>query len=113
MEASIDNYFITLPEPYQSVLLFLRKFLVEESGLSEQRKHNTPFYYYKNKWFAFISYNPINHEIYISFVKGFKINHDKLLSEGRKQQKIYRINPHADINTNELSEIVNELKKMY
>jgi len=113
MQSSIDNYFITLPEPYQSTLMFLRNFFIESLELSEQRKYNTPFYYYKDKWFAFISYNPQTHEIYISFVKGFKINHPELFAEGRKQQKIYRINAKEDIDTDELSEIVAKLKQQY
>lgn len=112
MENSIDNFFITLQEPYQSVLFFLKNFLLEQN-LTEERKWNTPFYYYNKKWFAFISYNPKNHEIYISFVKGFKVKHDKLLSEGRKQQKIYRINASEDIDTKELTEIINKLKTVY
>ena len=112
MSSSIDNFFITLPEPYQSVLFFLQKLLLDQD-LTEERKWNTPFYYYKKKWFAFVSYNPKNHEIYISFVKGFKINHSKLLSEGRKQQKIYRIDPFSDVNAKELTEIIELLKKEY
>lgn len=112
MQGPIDNFFCTLPEPYQSTLFFLKTNLIAQ-GLTEERKWNTPFYYYKNKWFAFISYNPKNHEIYISFVKGFKVKHPKLLSEGRKQQKIYRINPHEDINAKELIEIIELLKNQH
>lgn len=76
-------------------------------------KFNTPFYYYKTKWFAFLSYHPKTHEIYIAFVKGSKVDHPKLLSEGRRQQKIYRIDPSKDINVKELKEIVEMLKVVY
>jgi hypothetical protein len=108
-----NNFFATLPEPQQSALLFLQQFLKTEMELEEAWKNNTPFYYTKKKWFAFISYNPKDHEIYISFVKGGQIDHAKLVSEGRKQMKIYYINPEKDINTKELSRIVSQLKKLY
>ena len=76
-------------------------------------KNNTPFYYYETKWFGFLSYHPITHEIYISFVKGSKVEHPKLLSEGRKQQKIFRIDPNNDIDVIVLREIVALLKLHY
>lgn len=113
MSQTANNFFLSLPEPQQSVLLFLQQFFKQEMGLEESWKFNTPFYYTKKKWFAFISYNPKNHEIYISFVKGGQLNHPKLVSEGRKQMKIYYINPEKDIDTKELSKIISQLKAFY
>ena len=81
--------------------------------LQHQRKFNTPFYYYKGKWFAFISYDPKKRDIYISFVKGGQVLHPQLLSEGRKKMKIYKIFPEKDINTKELIAICKALKKVY
>lgn len=86
---------------------------MEEMGLTESWKNHTPFYYYHKKWFAFISYNPKNYEIYISFVKGGQIEHSNLISEGRKQMKIYYIDPHENIDTEELKTIVDKLKTLY
>lgn len=83
-------------------------------GLEEKQKNNTPFYYYKGKWFGFLSYNKDkDHEIYISFTKGFCVEHSSLASEGRKQAKIYRIDPNQDINVEELQEITKSLKAHY
>ena len=91
----------------------MRRFFIEETGLSESWKNNTPFYYYHKKWFAFISYDPKTKEIYISFVKGGLIEHTNLVSEGRKKMKIYRINPHENIDVGELKTIVSKLKTLY
>ncbi|MES2762671.1 MAG: hypothetical protein V4677_10700 [Bacteroidota bacterium] len=113
MQDHIDNYFLSLPEPEQSVLLFLHRFLMNEVNLQYERKFNTPFYYHNGKWFCFISYDPKKRDIYISFVKGYKVLHPKLLSEGRKQQKIYKIISEKDINTKELITICKSLKKIY
>lgn len=113
MEDQIDNYFLTLPEPEQSALLFLHQFLMNDIGLQFKRKFNTPFYYYNGKWFCFVSYDGKKRDIYISFVKGNQVTHPKLLSEGRKQMKIYKILPKKNINVNELIKISNALKKCY
>lgn len=114
METNLDNFFLTIEEPHQSALLFLRQFFMRDMGLEENRKFNTPFYYYNGKWFAYLSYNKKrNHEIYIGFVKGFKVEHPKLLAEGRKQIKVYRIIAEKDINVKELGKITKLLKNQY
>jgi hypothetical protein len=113
LEEPIDNYFLSLPEPEQSTLLFLHQFLMNEVDLQYKRKFNTPFYYYNGKWFCFIDYHPKKRSIHISFVKGYQVSHPKLLAEGRKQMKIYNIFPEKDIQTKELQAICEELKKVY
>lgn len=113
MEDSIDNYFLSLPEPEQSALLFLHQFLMNEVGLQHQRKFNTPFYYYSGKWFCYLDYNKKKRTIHISFVKGNQVSHPNLVSEGRKQQKIYKISPEKDIDTKTLSKITSLLKMRY
>jgi hypothetical protein len=106
--------FSNVPEPHQSSLLFLRKFFKEEIGLEERIKFNTPFYYYRGKWFAYLSYNAKrNHEIYIGFIKGFMIQFPNLESEGRKQVKLFRINGHQDIDVTSLEKISELLKDCY
>ena len=86
---------------------------MNEMGLTEAWKFNTPFYYYKNKWFCYLIYIKKKDETYISFVLGNKIESPNLLSEGRKQMKIYKINPNENINILELKEIVSSLKNFY
>lgn len=78
--------------------------------LTEQWKFNTPFYYYQNKWFCYISYNKKSKEIYIGFVRGYMLSHPSLVSDNRKQIKVYYINAEEDINVEELKNLV-ELQK--
>ena len=113
MEEQIDNYFLTLPEPDKSALLFLNQFLMNEIGLQSKRKFNTPFYYFNGKWFCYLDYNKKKRSIHISFVKGGMLNHVKLFSEGRKQMKIYKVLPEKNINTKELTKICKALKNFY
>jgi len=93
MDQLLDSFFLKIPEPQQSCLLFLRQFFINELKLDEAWKFNTPFYYFKGKWFCYLSYSAKRkHEIYIGFVKGHLIEFPNLVSEGRKQIKVYRIN---------------------
>jgi hypothetical protein len=113
MDESLDNFFLKIPEPQQSTLLFLRQFFMIEMELQENWKFNTPFYYHQGKWFCYLSYSAKRkHEIYIGFVKGYLIEHPSLVSEGRKQIKVYRINPEKDIKVKELIAICKALKKI-
>ena len=113
MENNAEEFFLAMPEPDRSAFLFLRQFFKNEMKLPESVKFNTPFYYYNNKWFCYLSYGKKPKDIYIGFVKGYKVSHPKLLSEGRKQVKIYKIFPDKDINVKELEKICKLLKAVY
>jgi len=107
MAERVDHYFNALTEPSRSCLLYLRDFVLGFSDkITEQRKNNTPFYYFNGKWFCFISFHPKTLKIYVSFVEGFKIEHPKLVSEGRKKMKIFPIDPEQDIDVKSLGSIL-------
>lgn len=106
-QEKIDHYFLSLQEPQQSCLLFLRSFLLGYSPhITEKRSFNTPFYSYKGKSLCFISYDPKSSVIYISFTRGFLIDHPALVSEGRKQQKILYVDPAKDVDVESLGGIL-------
>lgn len=114
MEQSLDSFFLKIPEPQQSTLLFLRRFFMVEMMLEESWKFNTPFYYFNGKWFCYLSYSSKRkHEIYIGFVRGHLVEYPNLESEGRKQIKVYRVNPKKDIDIKALKKITGLLKKCY
>ncbi len=81
--------------------------------LQECWKFNTPFYYYNNKWFCYLSYGKKKKDIYIGYVRGYLVSHPSLLAEGRKQIKIYRVYPEKDINIKELKTICKLLIQTY
>ena len=114
MQEQIDNYFFSLPEPQRSCLLFLREVVLSYSDkITESRKFNTPFYYYDKKWLGFISYDPKTKIIYIAFAKGYLMKHPKLVSEGRKKQKIFYVDPAKDIDIKSLKAILKEVCQLY
>lgn len=102
----LDNFFFSLDEPERGCLLFIRQFILKhDPGISEQWKFNTPFYYYKGKWMSYISFHKKTKVIYIGFVHGYKLKHKKLLSEGRKQVKVFYLDPNKDLDIRSLRSI--------
>jgi hypothetical protein len=105
-----ENYFHSLPEPERGCLLFLRDFLLAYPvKLEESWKNHTPFYYCNKKWIGWINYDPKTRGIYISFANGNKMDHPKLVSEGRKKMKILHVDPNRDVDINSLGEILKQV----
>ena len=110
----LDNFFLTLDEPEQGCLLFIRQFILNYSNkFSEHWKYNTPFYHFNGKWFCYLSYHKKTKRIYIGFVYGYKLNHPKLLSEGRKQIKVFYIDAAKDVDIKSLKAIMKEACAVY
>lgn len=102
----LENYFYSKPEPFQSCLLFLRKFILEtDKGFAEHFKFNTPFYYYNGHWCCYLSINKKN-DLYIGFVHGNKLVHPKLKKEGRKQIKVFYVDPMKDVDVRTLKQVL-------
>lgn len=108
----LENYFLKQPEPHQSCMLFLRKWLIEQ-GLEEHYKYTTAFYYFNNKPFCYMSVRAKDAQLYLGFVKGYLIKHPQLEKEGRKQIKVVYIDPQKDLSVKTLSEIIKLAKKLY
>lgn len=99
MENKLDNFFLSLPEAEQSVLIYLRKHILNfNANYTEHYKFNTPFYYYKGKWNCYLYYNKKLKQTYIGFMHGYLMNHKKLMTEGRTQIKVYYIDCKKDID---------------
>lgn len=108
----LENYFLNHPEPHQSCMLYLRKWLIKQ-GLEEQFKYSTAFYGYKGKMFCYMSVRTKDQKLYLGFVAGHKLKHPSLLKEGRKQIKVFYIQPEEDLPIKTLKQIISEAKKLY
>lgn len=108
----LENHFLKQPEPQQSCMLFLRKWLIEQ-GLEEQYKYMTAMYYFKGKAFCYMTVSGKEKNLYLGFIKGHLMKHPKLEQEGRKQIKVIYLNPEKDLPIKTLNEIVKMAKKLY
>lgn len=108
----LENYFLQQPEPHQSCMIYLRGWL-KDQDFEELYKFSTAFYYYKGKMFCYMSVSSKEKKLYLGFVKGYKMKHPSLKKEGRKQIKVFYINPEKDLPIKELKTIISEAKKLY
>ncbi len=110
----LDNYYFSKPEPEQSCLLFLRHFLLDYSShIEEHWKYTTAFFTYKKKLFCYFSISKKTNKLYIGFVDGNKIKHKKLVEEGRKQIRVFYIDPNKDVDIKNLKDILKIAVKLY
>ncbi len=110
----LDNYYFSKPEPEQSCLLFLRRFLLDYSPhIEEHWKYTTAFFTYKKKLFCYFSISKKTNRLYIGFVDGNKIKHKDLVEEGRKQIRAFYIDPNKDVDIKKLNVILNLAVKLY
>ena len=110
----LDNYYFSKPEPEQSCLLFLRRFLLDYSPhIEEHWKYTTAFFTYKKKLFCYFSISKKTNRLYIGFVDGNKIKHKNLVEEGRKQIRVLYIDPNKDVDIKKLNVILNLAVKLY
>lgn len=110
----LDNYYFSKPEPEQSCLLFLRRYLLDYSAqIEEHWKYTTAFFTYKKKLFCYFSINKKTNRLYIGFVDGNKIRHKDLVDEGRKQIRVFYIDPNKDVDVKKLNRILNLAVKLY
>lgn len=108
----LENYFLKQPEPHQSCMLFLRKWLLDQ-GLEEKHKYGIAMYYFKDKGFCYMSVSAKEKKLYLGFWKGSEMKHPKLEKEGRKLIKAFYLNPEKDLPIKTLTEIVKMAKKLY
>jgi len=60
---------------------------------------------------CYISYQKKQKTIYLGFVHGHHLKHKKLLSEGRKQIKVYYLNPDKDLDIRTIMALFKEATK--
>lgn len=110
----IENFFIKATSPNKEVYLALRYFIMEnDSEFTEHYKYGTPFYYYKNKPFAYFHHNKKNGFPYLGVVKGNEIDHYLLFQGNRKKMKVLELDPNQDLPVDGIQEVFTLLKQRY
>ncbi len=109
----LDQFYSKQPEPLRSVFLALRQYLLAKTGFTEALKYGLPFFYYNGKRCCYFWKDKKTAHVYIGLVDGNQLHHPALEQGNRKRMKIYRINPHNDIDENTLEEVINEMLALY
>lgn len=109
----IQEYFYKISEPERSILLFLRKKILESDteNITETFSFGLPFFKYKKKMLCYFYFSKKHKKHYISFYHGDRLNYPELISEGRKKFKIFLIDESADLPVELILNIIEEVKE--
>ncbi|MBR09793.1 MAG: hypothetical protein CMP48_19165 [Rickettsiales bacterium] len=109
----LEAYFDEKPEPLKGTLAALKQIIMSsDSRIEIAFKYRTAFFCIANKNVCYLSINTKG-QLYIGFILGYKLQHSSLAVEGRKQIKVYYVDPNEDINLEELQEILHEVVALY
>lgn len=107
----IQEYFFRIDEPARSVLLFLRKKILESDELiTETLSFGLPFLKYKKKMLCYFYYSKQHQKHYLSFYHGDRLDYPELLSEGRKKFKILLLDMDEDLPMELIFNILTKVK---
>ena len=109
----IQEYFYRIDEPDRSTLLFLRKKILESDteNITETLSFGLPFFKYKKKMLCYLYFSKKYQQHYVSFYHGDRLDHPKLLQEGRKKFKILLIDMEQDLPVELILGLIDEVKK--
>jgi hypothetical protein len=106
-----ENPFITFlnkqTEDKRGLLLYLKNFILDfNKEITTTYRYKTLFFDYKGKWMCYLTATQKD-GVYLSFLDGRKmVEHPRLVSEGRKMVKIYKVPADENINRKELNMIL-------
>lgn len=108
----LNEYYFRQPEPAQSLLLYLRKFILKsDDKITESLSFGLPFFKYKGKMLCYFNYHKKHKKFYISFNKGNELDFPELLQEDRKLFKILLLDENQDLPLELIAEIMGDIKK--
>lgn len=109
----LQEYYSRIEEPHQTLLLFLRKKILEsdEKNITETLSFGLPFFKYKKKMLCYFYYSKKHKKYYISFYHGDRLDYPELISEGRKKFKILLLDENEDLPVEFILKILTEAKK--
>jgi hypothetical protein len=106
MISELERFYFSHDEPLRSCLLALREIILQhDNEIMEAWKYGAPFFCFRKKNLCYLLTQKKTREPYIGFVDGRRIEHPKLIDEGRSQVKIFVINPHKDIPVGTITSI--------
>lgn len=107
----LDEYYFRQPEPFRSILLYLREFILNsDDQTTETLSFGLPFFKYKGKMLCYFNYHKKFKCFYISFNKGKELDFPELIQEDRKLFKILLIDENKDLPVDLISEILHTIK---
>ena len=96
MITSLESYYLSKPEPYQSCLLALRDVILSiDPNICHERKFQIPFFTYKNKKLGYLWLN--RKKLMLGFCMDKSLQKSIAGIKPKDQYESFEINPNADL----------------
>lgn len=93
---SLESYYLSKPEPYQSCLLALRDLILRANpGICHERKFQIPFFTYKDKKLGYLWLN--GNKLLLGFCLDKSLQEVKQGFKPKDKYESVRIDPNADL----------------
>ena len=110
----LDNFYFQLDEPLKSCLMALSGIiLAQDVALAPAWKYKTPFFYYKNTMFCYLSIRKKDKQPYIGIVEGHRLDHPMLFAENRSRMKVLYLDPAEDLPIETIQQILQQALMLY
>lgn len=114
MLSVIDDFYLSKEEPLKSTLMILRDCILDlDDDMAPTWKYGGPFFYYKNKMFAYLWVDKKIRHPYIGVARGLQIEHPLLEQGDRKRMKILRVDPNEDLPIQEIQKVLRMAMELY
>ena len=114
MPTPLDNWFHNQPEPQASCFLALKDIILSmDDEVRMLYKWGGPFFYYKNRVFAYLWKDKKTHWPYLAIYEGKLVNHPKLEWGGRKRITALPIDPGKDLPVKDIRNIIDQALDLY
>jgi len=112
MTAELENYYLKQPEPLQGCLLALKHFILNaDSRISETRKYQVPFFYFKGKKLCFLWVNRT--KLIFGFVKDKSILPVVEGIRRKDEMEMIQIDPNKDLPVEMITDHLKQLMNLY
>ncbi|MCC8088429.1 MAG: DUF1801 domain-containing protein [Rikenellaceae bacterium] len=109
MNEDPPNFYFDKEEPLRGTLLALRRMILDHNkNISETVKYGMPCFLFKKNILCYLWTDSKTHEPYILMADGRHLVNPALEQGKRSRMKIFRIDPHAEIDVKTLETILNE-----
>lgn len=106
MTTTLESYYLSKPEPYQSCLLALKDIILRVNpGIQHERKFQIPFFTYKNKKLGYLWLN--QKKLMLGFCLDKSLQGDVAGAKPKDKYESFRIDPNADLPMDIIMEKLN------
>lgn len=110
----LDLFYLQLEEPNKSSLSALRQHILAfDSDITEARKFNMPFFFYKGNRFCYFKVDRKLGTPYLGFNDGKWIDHPELTFEDRSRIKIFMVDPNQPLPFATIDSILKAALELY